>query len=67
MSFGFSVGDIMSAINVAVQCANAIREYPWEKESQQFHQDLHQLGLTLEGLMEASKSTDLEYASRTAL
>lgn len=56
MSLGLSVGDLVSAIGAAVQCANTFREW-------QLRQEWQQLALTVDGLVEICKPTDLEYVS----
>lgn len=60
MSFGFSVGDLVSAIGIEVRNANVIRQSQLERKCQQLDQELHQLALPLVGLSEACKLTDLE-------
>jgi hypothetical protein len=58
MSFGFSVGDLVLAIEVCN--AIVIRQSQLERKCQQFYQELHQLALPLVGLSEACTLTDLE-------
>jgi hypothetical protein len=60
MSFGFSVGDLVSAIGIEVRNANVIRQSQLERKCQQLDQELHQSALPLVGLWEACKPTDLE-------
>jgi hypothetical protein len=56
MSFGFSVGDVLSAITTTSQFC-----FQLNQERRHLHQGLQELKLTLDGLVGAYKPTGLEY------